>query len=398
MPKKSHFEGWGYSDTVKLLLKGSQANCNLLFKELKHSFPTEDIDKIAKDTIEAFVDEKQIPVVKKMATLFKMKVAYKGGGQTDDMTIAKTILQQLGGQGKLVMMTGAYNFVAIKNGIAFKIKNRKVNYIKIVLNGKDLYDVTFSKIFGTSIKTVSEHNDVYFDELIPLFEKQTGMYLKLFKKGGFVSTQNRDMVLSQLKSIHHHEVELRNSVKTSKDIEAWILSKVGRASNDLSDVTHYLDGRTEYGDGGEISFTKEFKILKDDFQKRKDEPNRVYHTIEGLYKGHWFLAKTDNSFFNSYGSDGINKGGIYYLRAWKGGNPVGRDKSTTGGHVSEDLIASYYNKWDYKSMKKPDKKIVAEIVSLIDKNVTNVKQDLGSIKFEDGGVLNDDQMLNELLF
>ncbi len=332
MPKKSHFEGWGYSDTIKVLIKGSQANCNLLFRELKHSFPSEDIDKVGNDTIEAFVDEKQIPVVKKMATLFKMKVAYKDGGQTDDMSIAKIILQQLGGQGKLVMMTGAYNFVAIKNGIAFKIKNRKVNYIKIVLNGKDLYDVTFSKIFGTSIKTVSEHNDVYFDELIPLFEKQTGMYLKLFE------------------------------------------------------------------DGGAISFTKEFKILKDDFQKRQDEPNRVYHTIEGLYKGHWFLAKTDNSFLNGYGSDGISKGGVYYLRIWKGGNPVGRDKSTTGGHVSEDLIASYDNKWDYKSMKKADKEIVAEIVSLIDKNVTNVKQDLGSIKFEDGGVLNDDQMLNELLF
>jgi hypothetical protein len=395
MPKKSHFEGWGYSDTVKLLLKGSQANINLLLKELKHSFPSEDIDKIGNDTIEAFVDEKQIPLIKKMATLFKIKVAYKEGGRTDDMTIAKIILQQLGGQGKLVMMTGAYNFVAIKNGIAFKIKNRKVNYIKIVLNGKDLYDVTFSKIFGTSIKTVSEHKDVYFDELIPLFEKQTGMYLKLFKKGGFVSTENRDMVLSQLKKIHHHEIELRQSVKTSKDIEAWVLSKITRASTDLSDVTHYLDGKTEYADGGEISFTNEFKILKDDFQKRSDEPNRVYHTVEGMYNGNWFLAKTDNSFINGYGSDGINQGGIYYLRVWKGGNPVGRDKSTKGGHVSEDLIASYDNKWDYRSMKKADKEIVSEIVSLIDKNVTNVKQKLSSIKFEDGGALNDHQMLNE---
>ena len=253
MPKKSYFEGWGYSDTIKILLKGSEANINLLFRELKHSFPSEDIDKIDKGTIEAFVEEKQIPLIKKMATLFKIKVAYKEGGQTDDNAIARIILEQLGGQRRLVVMTGANTFVAIKNGVTFKIKNLRVNYIKIILNGKDLYDVTFSKILKSNVKTFTEHNDVYFDELIPLFEKQTGMYLKLFKKGGFVSTQNRDMVLSQLKAIHHHEVELRNAVKTSKDIEAWVVSKVGRASNDLSDVTNYIDGKTEYEDGGMLN-------------------------------------------------------------------------------------------------------------------------------------------------
>jgi len=112
-----------------------------------------------------------------------MKIAYKEGGKLDQIETAKIILDQLGGQRKLVMFTGAYNFVAIKNGVTFRIKNRGVNFIQIVLNGNDLYDVTFSKLFKLSLKKVSEHNDVYFDELIPLFEKNTGMYLK-FERGG----------------------------------------------------------------------------------------------------------------------------------------------------------------------------------------------------------------------
>jgi hypothetical protein len=253
MEKKSYHEGWGFSDTIKLLIKGTQANRDAFYKELKVTFPTDDIEKVGATSIEAFVYERQIPVVKKMATVFKMKIAYMGGGKTDDLEIAKTILQQLGGQGRLVVMTGAYNFVALRNGVAFKLKSRKANYVKITLNGKDLYDVEFQKIFGTKSKIVAEHNDVYFDQLIPIVEKETEMYLKLFKKGGFVSTQNRDMVLSQLKSIHHHEEELRSALKTSPEIEAWVLAKVQRATTDLSDITHYLDGKTEYKKGGGIS-------------------------------------------------------------------------------------------------------------------------------------------------
>jgi len=102
---------------------------------------------------------------------------FSEGGKTGEMTVAKVILEQLGGLNKLVVMTGAHSFVALPNGIYFKIKNRKVNYVKIRLNEKDLYDVLFGKIVSGKVKTQSEHFDVYFDELKPMFEKETGMYL-----------------------------------------------------------------------------------------------------------------------------------------------------------------------------------------------------------------------------
>ena len=90
---------------------------------------------------------------------------------------AMTILQQMGGMGKLKMFTGAYNFGIRKNGVAFRFKNRKVNALIIDLNGKDLYDMKFVRIRGIDHKTIKEYNDIYFDQLTPLFEETTGMYL-----------------------------------------------------------------------------------------------------------------------------------------------------------------------------------------------------------------------------
>ena len=249
MAKKSYYEGWGFNDTVKVVLKGTTAQRNKFFTEFKRVFPKEQIEKSGNEVVEVYVYDNDISKVKKLGKLFDLKATYNDGGRTDQ-SIAQTILQQLGGMGRLVVMTGAYNFVAVKNGVSFKIKNRKVNYIKITLNGKDLYDIEFGRIAVGKLKVTAEHNDIYFDQLIPIFEKETGMYLRLFKKGGFVSTQNRDMVLGQLKSIHHHEEELKNALKTSGEIEAWVLAKVQRATTDLSDVTHYLDGKTTYKFGG----------------------------------------------------------------------------------------------------------------------------------------------------
>lgn len=168
---------------------------------------------------------------------------YDNGGSVgqNDYSVARIILQQLGGQGKLVVMTGANNFIAFSNGVSFKLKSKKANYVKITLNGNDLYDVQFQKLFGMKSKVVAEYNDLYFDQLIPIVEKETGMYLKMFKKGGMVSTQNRDMVISQLKAIHHHQKEMLDTLKNSGEVEAWVLAKISNASNDLSNVAHYLE-------------------------------------------------------------------------------------------------------------------------------------------------------------
>lgn len=98
----------------------------------------------------------------------------------DNKQIANTILQQLGGSGRVSSMLGAKNFAAIESGLQFrwaaKAKN-KANFINIKLNGNDLYDITFIRVYGLNLTEISEHNDVYAEDLISLFETQTGLYL-----------------------------------------------------------------------------------------------------------------------------------------------------------------------------------------------------------------------------
>lgn len=110
------------------------------------------------------------------------------------------------------------------------------------------------------------------------------------------------------------------------------------------------------------------KIIKDQIKRMTDDSRRIYHTIEGSHEGYYFFAKTDNSHKFGFGSDGIEKGSVYKLDVWEGGNPVGRD-SITGGHVSKDFVAGYYNKWELKPKTAEQKKIVKEIVKYLDSNL-----------------------------
>jgi hypothetical protein len=66
---------------------------------------------------------------------------------TTDLTIAKTILQQLGGN-RFIAMTGARNLVADSNSLTMSIMRNKAKtkYLTIRLNSLDLYDMQFKSI------------------------------------------------------------------------------------------------------------------------------------------------------------------------------------------------------------------------------------------------------------
>ena len=98
------------------------------------------------------------------------------------MSVAKTILEQLGGN-KFRMMTGAKNFMGFENGLVMKIgrNSSNSNYLKITLNSMDTYDMEFAKVTRMGEKkSVTEYNNVYNDSMVEVFEKHTGMYTKLF--------------------------------------------------------------------------------------------------------------------------------------------------------------------------------------------------------------------------
>ena len=95
---------------------------------------------------------------------------------------------------------------------------------------------------------------VYYstNEFRDLFEKDIYANGGEFGDGDSIAEGNYKMVLSQAKEIHHHILELQNVLKKEKEIEAWVVGKIETVSADLSTITHYLEGKSEYGDGGEF--------------------------------------------------------------------------------------------------------------------------------------------------
>ena len=109
--------------------------------------------------------------------MIKLKDLLKESGAQ----IAKTILQQLGGN-KFIAMTGAKNLGHTNKGLQMKIgRNAKgVTHVIIDLDrGKDLYYIEFVKVRGTNRKTVKKLKGIYVDQLGDIFKRYTGLNIRL---------------------------------------------------------------------------------------------------------------------------------------------------------------------------------------------------------------------------
>lgn len=97
-----------------------------------------------------------------------------------DKRQAGELLKQLGGN-KFIAMTGAKNFTVGPKGAGFKIgKNSKgINYVRIDLDGRDLYNMEFIQLRGGNIKVKSKEEGVYADQLRKVFTQHTGLYTSL---------------------------------------------------------------------------------------------------------------------------------------------------------------------------------------------------------------------------
>ncbi len=102
----------------------------------------------------------------------------------EQIEVANEIIRQLGGR-KFTVMTGARDYMAIDDGLTFRIpgtitKNH-INRVRVVLDPSDTYTVSFwvyrkQRIPGPpSMKKVSEHSMVYEDMLQRIFTAETGL-------------------------------------------------------------------------------------------------------------------------------------------------------------------------------------------------------------------------------
>ena len=96
-----------------------------------------------------------------------------------DLTVARTILAQLGGN-RFRAMTGSTDFVGSDNSLAFRVRGRtknRINKCRVTLNGKDLYDIEFYRYSPTrgTLTEVASVADIYNDQLQDVFTQYTGL-------------------------------------------------------------------------------------------------------------------------------------------------------------------------------------------------------------------------------
>lgn len=100
-----------------------------------------------------------------------------------DLTVANTIAAQLGHSlGRLAMMIGAKHFVGSDNSLTFRFAARArngSNTLRVTLDPSDTYTVEFLSLRGSSRKVKGSFSDIYAEDLKPLFERETGLYLSL---------------------------------------------------------------------------------------------------------------------------------------------------------------------------------------------------------------------------
>ena len=96
------------------------------------------------------------------------------------MEVAKTILQQLGGN-KFIVMTGAKNFTGSPDALSFKLPGGG-GFCKDGINAvtpADDYNIDFMRVRGMTVKTIKKVDGIYFDQLQEVFTEATGLRTSL---------------------------------------------------------------------------------------------------------------------------------------------------------------------------------------------------------------------------
>lgn len=109
---------------------------------------------------------------------------------------------------------------------------------------------------------------------------------------------NKRMLKNQAVEIEHHSEELNNQIKLTKQVPAWVIAKMERATTDLSDITHYLDGENKMADGGSVDGDKYDVVpFKDKFAIIKvynNEEGYMYHLKEVVRDFNGQIMKFDD--------------------------------------------------------------------------------------------------------
>jgi len=135
--------------------------------------------------------------------------------------------------------------------------------------------------------------------------------------GGSVEEGNLLMLKNQAREFEHHAEELQEVVEKNPRVDAWVVAKAERASSDLSDITHYLEGQVEMDD--EPSSFDNGGTIPKVFEKVTITIRDVDMGGDVIYKNdHWINKKNlDEKSSNEIGQYIMRKYGIDYGNTYK---------------------------------------------------------------------------------
>jgi len=156
-----------------------------------------------------------------------------------------------------------------------------------------------------------------------------------YKEGGSLSKENKEMLMNQAIELKHHADELMNVLEKSEYIEPWVVAKAERATTDLSDITHYLEGNSrkmKYGgymrEGGDVSEFSLEQFLNFIYPNVKEimDSNNISIDKEFIVSKDMEIAYVPH-FMYEYEDEKVSELAIYYFDA--------QDKHI--GHIEIDL-------------------------------------------------------------
>jgi hypothetical protein len=209
----------------------------------------------------------------------------------------------------------------------------------------------------------------------------------LFGDGGNVAEQNKEMLKNQAKEFMHHSQELNELVGNVKEVDAWVVAKAERATTDLSDITHYLEGRMAKGgmmaqggelvpyivwtskDGDKREFFEEFKSQR----SAKIKADKLWET--GEYEAIGYKPKSSYEKEGLYGEGGMMaKGGM--LKAILVHKEFGVEYYKNGSLIQPTKQEKL--KWEVYGLPNDVEKIEQSFETTIDEFVGKTKKEIQS--------------------
>jgi hypothetical protein len=124
-----------------------------------------------------------------------------------------------------------------------------------IFNGKKI-NIEADSLYAAKLKAIQELKVPKSKEGLLSVVSNKSMANQDFKfmaDGGRLEAQSLEMAQNISVQIAHHAMELKEALEGKTYIEPWVTSMLQRAADNLSDATHYLEGKEEImAKGGEV--------------------------------------------------------------------------------------------------------------------------------------------------